>query len=68
MENTAKILICDENDTERARLIENLYKAGVKRCDEAKDGVVAIEMIKNNTYDAVIIDLFRLSQRAIGQL
>jgi ribonuclease R len=27
MENTTKILVCDENDTERARLIENLYKA-----------------------------------------
>jgi two-component system response regulator (stage 0 sporulation protein A) len=66
MENTTKILVCDENDTERARLIENLYKAGVKRCDEAKDGITAIEMIKSNTYDAVIVDLWLSKVDGIG--
>ena len=66
MENTAKILICDENDTERMRLIENLYKSGVKRCDEAKDGITAIELIKSNSYDAVIVDLWLSKVDGIG--
>ena len=66
MENTAKILICDENDEERMRLIENLRSAGMRNCDEAKDGNVALSMIEKNTYDAVIVDLWISKIDGIG--
>ena len=66
MENTAKILICDENDEERMRLIENLHSAGIVSCDEAKDGTVALEMIEKNRYDAVIVDLWISKLDGIG--
>ena len=66
MENTAKILICDENDEERARLIEKLGESKITRCDEAKDGNIALDMISNNTYDAVIVDLWISKIDGIG--
>lgn len=66
MENSAKILICDENDDERARLIENLRKVGIRRCDEAKDGTIALDMISKYTYDVVIVDLWISKLDGIG--
>ena len=66
MENTAKILICDENAEERKRLIENLKSAGITRCDEAEDGNVALSMIEKNSYDAVIVDLWISKLDGIG--
>ena len=66
MENSAKILICDENDEERARLIENLRKVGIRRCDEAKDGACALDMISKYTYDVVIVDLWVSKLDGIG--
>ncbi len=58
MENNTKFLVCDENEEERAKLIENLYKRGASRCDGVKDGSTALEMIKSNKYDVVISDLW----------
>ena len=66
MENTAKILICDENDEERARLIERLVEAKITRCDEARDGNTAIDLISKNAYDAVIVDLWISKLDGIG--
>lgn len=66
MENKAKILICDENDEERAKLIEKLSEAKITECDEARDGNEALNMISNNTYDAVIIDLWISKIDGIG--
>lgn len=66
MENAAKILICDENDEERMRLIENLRSAGITNCDEAKDGTVALSMIEKNHYDAIIVDLWVSKIDGIG--
>ena len=66
MENNAKILICDENNEERAKLIENLSKSGYKRCDEARDGAYALDMISKNQYDAVIVDLWISKIDGIG--
>ena len=66
MENSAKILICDENDEERTRLIENLRKVGIRRCDEAKDGTAALDMISKYTYDVVIVDLWISKLDGIG--
>ncbi len=58
MENNTRILICDENDEERAQLIEKLRSVGYTRCDEAKDGLMALDTVSRNTYDAVVIDLW----------
>lgn len=66
MENNAKILICDENDEERAKLIENLTAAGFKGCDEARDGNAALDLISKNRYDAVIVDLWISKLDGIG--
>ncbi len=66
MENTTKILVCDENTEERAKLIEGLRGAGIKRCDEAKDGISALEMILGGKYDAVILDLWISRLDGIG--
>lgn len=66
MENNAKILICDENDEERAKLIENLTAAGFKVCDEARDGNAALDLISKNKYDAVIVDLWISKLDGIG--
>lgn len=66
MENKAKILICDENDDERARLSESLIRSGFSRCDEARDGNIALEMISKNGYDAVIVDLWLSKIDGIG--
>lgn len=66
MENNAKILICDENQEERTKLIENLSRAGYRRCDEAENGNVALDMIGKNNYDAVIVDLWISKLDGIG--
>ena len=66
MENNAKILICDENDEERAKLIENLSSAGFNHCDEARDGNLALDLIAKNKYDAVIVDLWISKLDGIG--
>jgi len=66
MESNAKILICDENDEERIKLIKNLESSGFTRCDEAKDGNCALDMISKNTYDAVIVDLWISKLDGIG--
>lgn len=66
MENNAKILICDENDEERAKLIENLSSAGFNHCDEARDGNLALDLISKNKYDAVIVDLWISKLDGIG--
>jgi two-component system response regulator (stage 0 sporulation protein A) len=66
MENAVKILICDENDEERKKLIENLYSKGYSRCDEANDGNVALAMIGSSLYDVVIVDLWVSKLDGIG--
>ena len=58
MENNTKFLICDENDEERHLLCEKLRAVGALRCDEAKDGVSALELTLKNEYDVIIIDLW----------
>ncbi len=66
MENTTKILICDENREERARLTDSFKKSGVKRCDEANDGISALEMILKGSYDVIITDLWLSKLDGIG--
>jgi len=66
MENKMKILICDENEEERARLATGLIKSGYKLCEEARSSESALEMIKSENYDLVIIDLWLSGIDGIG--
>ncbi len=66
MENNRKLLICMENDEERRKLIDKLREADFRKCDEAKDGEVALDMISHGDYDAVIVDLWLLRLDGIG--
>ena len=66
MENNTKFLICQENSEERAKLIEKLRTQGKRRCDEAADGELALNLISKNNYDAVIVDLWVSKIDGIG--
>ena len=67
MENSTKILICDENDDERARLIEILTKSSY-RCEGASDGTTALSLLTKGKYDVVLIDLWLSGLDGIGLL
>ena len=58
MEQTAKILICSENNEERRRIIEALAKSGYRNADECMTGDRAISMLADGSYDVVITDLW----------
>lgn len=66
MENTAKILLCDENGEERKRLAEELVKSGFKYVDEAANGELALERMRTGRYDMVIVDLWISGIDGIG--
>ncbi len=66
MEKNAKILVCDENEEERGKIAENIAKKLGFRCDEVGDGESALEMIANNSYDAVVVDLWVSRLDGIG--
>ncbi len=68
METQAKILLCDENVEERARLAESLTKAGFRHVDEVADGERAVERINEGRYDVVIVDLWISGIDGIGIL
>ena len=66
MENTSKILICDENAEERKKLRDGLYGAGYRFVDEVGDGNDALEKLKISEYDLAIIDLWVSGLDGIG--
>ena len=66
MEQTAKILICSENNEERRRIIEALVKSGYNNPDECMTGDRAITMLADGTYDIVITDLWLSGLDGIG--
>ena len=66
MEQTAKILICSENNEERRRIIEVLAKSGYRTPDECMTGDRAISMISEGSYDVVITDLWLSGLDGIG--
>ena len=66
MENTSKILICDENADERKKLREGLVSAGYRFIDEVSAGDDALEKLKINEYDMAIIDLWVSGLDGIG--
>ena len=66
MEQSAKILICSENNEERRRIIEVLAKSGYRTPDECMTGDRAISMISEGAYDVVITDLWLSGLDGIG--
>ena len=66
MEKNAKILVCDENQEERNKISESIEKRLSIRCDEVSDGESALEMIANNAYDVVVVDLWVSGLDGIG--
>ena len=66
MENNVKILICDENEEERARLATGLIKAGYRETEEARSSETALEMIKRTSYELIIVDLWLSGLDGIG--
>ncbi len=66
MENNVKILICDENEEERAKLATGLLKSGYRETEEARSSDAAFEMIKRASYELVIIDLWLSGLDGIG--
>ncbi len=58
MKKDTRILICNENHEERARLLSNLAEVGYTQVDEASDGERAFELIRKNRYSVVIVDLW----------
>lgn len=66
MEQTAKILLCSENNEERRRIIEALAKSGYRNTDECMTGDRAIAMLSENGYDVVITDLWMSGIDGIG--
>ena len=66
MEQTAKILICSENNEERRRMIEALAKSGYRNVDECMTGDRAINLISDGAYDVVVTDLWLTGLDGIG--
>ena len=66
MEQTAKILICSENNEERRKIIETLAKSGYHTTDECMTGDRAIAMMTEGAYDIVITDLWLSGLDGIG--
>ena len=57
MNNYAKILICDDNETLCYTLKEELLEEGYTYVDTVYDGKYAIENLKNKVYDLLLLDL-----------
>ena len=66
MENTAKILLCDENTEERKTIFDSLKKSGFSNLDLAQNGEYAIERLRTSEYDVVIVDLWISGIDGIG--
>ena len=66
MEQTAKILICSENNEERRKILETLVKSGYRLTDECMTGDRAISMMAEGSYDVVITDLWLSGLDGIG--
>ena len=57
MANELRFLIVDDFSTMR-RIVRNLLKeSGYSEADEAEDGVVALQKLRNSTFDFVVSDI-----------
>jgi two-component system chemotaxis response regulator CheY len=57
MANPLRFLVVDDFSTMR-RIVRNLLKeSGFSEADEAEDGVVALQKLRNGTFDFVVSDI-----------
>jgi two-component system chemotaxis response regulator CheY len=57
MANELRFLVVDDFSTMR-RILRNLLKeSGYAECDEAEDGVVAMQKLRNTNFDFVVSDI-----------
>jgi len=57
MANQLKFLVVDDFSTMR-RIVRNLLKeSGFSEADEAEDGVVALQKLRNSSFDFVVSDI-----------
>lgn len=57
MANELRFLVVDDFSTMR-RIVRNLLKeSGYAECDEAEDGVVAMQKLRNTNFDFVVSDI-----------
>ena len=68
MEYNTKILIADENAGERQILREALSRAGWRLVDEASNGEEALKKLRENHYDAALVDMMLTRLDGIGVL
>lgn len=66
MEKNVKILICNESSEERKKIADIVFRAGMRRPDEASDGISAVEAAKKTLYDIIICDLWISGIDGIG--
>ena len=66
MENTSKILICDENTEERKKIYDFFLKSGFHFVEEAASGDAALEKMTKGGYDLLIVDLWVSGIDGIG--
>ena len=66
MEKNIRILTVNENDEERRKISDSLFKSGIRRPDEADNGLSAMELIGKATYDVIICDLWISGLDGIG--
>ena len=66
MENSKKILICNENAEERRKITETLIRNNYRKIDECSSGDIALEKIAKSSYDVVIVDLWISGVDGIG--
>ncbi|MBQ1956180.1 MAG: sporulation transcription factor Spo0A [Clostridia bacterium] len=68
MENTAKILIADENAAQRCMIRDGLEHAGYRNIEEATNGEEALSKIASFVPDIAIVDMFLSKLDGIGVL
>ncbi len=68
MEKNIKILIADENESERRRLADGLRRSGFHRIEEVANGEETLAKISDGTYDIAIVDVWLSKTDGIGVL
>ena len=66
MENTVKILICDESGDDRRALARKLRELEHFETDEAENGEIALLKLQSAYYDVAIVDLWLSKIDGIG--
>ena len=66
MDKKVKLLLVNENNEERARIVRGLVELGYTSVSEARDGASAISKIAKEDYDVVITDLWLSGLDGIG--